>query len=89
MKSGQRRSGQYSLMRIVQNYRQPFRRRAQAIEARAPAGLGVDELIQKGLTLGALVQGQLGGHHIVPGPVQKRCLPAAVGLGEQRLTTVA
>ncbi len=54
----------------------------QAVKARAPAGLGVDDPIQQGLALGVLVQGQLGGHHVVPGPVQEGYLSAAVGPGE-------
>lgn len=73
------------LGQLPKNCRKPFYRHAQTVKARAPAGLGIDDLIQQGLVLGVLVQGQLGGHYVIPGPVQEGYLPASVGLGEQRL----
>lgn len=39
--------------------------------------------------MGTLVQGQLGGRYIVPGPVQEGHLPTSVGLGKLRLVAAA
>lgn len=70
------------LGQLPNHCRQPFRR-PKTLEACAAVGLGIDELVEQRLALDALVRGKLSGHHVIPGRVQKRYLPASVGFGEQ------
>ena len=63
---------------------QPLRCRLRPVHPCAAAGAGVDGLVQQRLAPAAFVQSQVRRHHVLPGPVQKRHFPAAVGSGELR-----
>ena len=60
----------------------PLQTHPKPLKAHAPAGPGVDGVVQQGLDLAGGVQAQVQGQNILPRPVEKGHLPAAVGAGE-------